>query len=490
MKSLNEKIIIGTFWTLLTRLTIKSLGVISTIILARILFPDDFGLIALTMALVAFFEIFSSFGFDINIIQKDKVTNNTLNSAWTCKIISGIFLSIVIWLISDFSGTYFNDDRLPLLVSIIAFLPLINSLENIGFVLYRKNLDLKKEFTLGVVSKIVSFVVTISAALLLENYWALVIGMFTNATAKIILSYTLHPYRPSLSLSEAKDLFNFSKWLMINNVLIFFNHKVTDFFIGKQSNSTELGYYTVGYEISNLPTTELVFPLSRAMFPAYSQLKNDKEALRESFVRFTQIVMIFAAPISFGIAITAEELVYVFFGEKWEALIPIISIMALYGLVRCSVQNIGSIFIALGKPNIPVFMSVVRLTVLVPLLLHYVAIEGSIGAAKSVLFVSLFSMPLGYFLVSRLIKLKTSDFKAIFIFPLLAGSAMYFFIEELSFLPIFNEINNLGMLLIKALLGTVFYGVAIGFYYLLFPKNNIVALVANKIIYMIRKKIS
>lgn len=368
MKSINQRIAVGAIWSLVTRLTIKSLGLISTIILARLLVPADFGLIALTMTMVALFEIFTSFSFDVNIIQKDNVTDETLNSAWTCKVISGLTLAIVLFLGSGYISNYFDDDRLSVLVSVVAFLPFLSSLENIGFVLYRKNLDLKKEFRLEVTAKVISFAVTIACAYAMQNYWALVIGMFTNQLVRVSMSYVMHHYRPSFSLSEARDLFGFSKWLLLNNLLIFLNHKITDLIIGKQSNPTELGFYSVSYEISNLPTTELVFPLSRSIFPGYSLLKNDTAALRNSFLKFTKVIVFVAAPISFGMAVAAEELVAVFLGDKWSAIVPMISLLAFFGLMRCAIQNTGSVYLVLGKPKIPVLFSVGRLLILIPAL--------------------------------------------------------------------------------------------------------------------------
>ena len=480
MKSLNDKIVIGTFWTLLGRLSIKSIGLVSTIILARILYPEDFGLLALTMTLVAFFEIFSNFSFELNIIKKETVTDDTLNSAWTCKIIAGLILSCVIFLASDYAGEFFGNEKLPQLVSIVAFLPLINSIENIGFVLYRKNIDLKKEFTLGVVSKIVAFIVTITAALLLKNYWALVMGMFTNAIVRILLTYLLHPYRPKLSLVEAKELISFSKWLLLNNVLIFLNHKVTDLMIGKQSNSTELGYYSVGYEISNLPTTELVFPLSRAMFPAYAKLQNDIDTLRDTFIKFTQIIMFVAAPICFGMAIASHEIVAIFLGDKWLSISPIIALLSLYGLLRCAVQNMGSIFIAINKPKIPALISLVRLVIIVPLLFYFVTKDGALGAATAILYVAMFTMPVSYFILSHFIALKLKDVSTILVFPLFASMSMYGFIQYTMMLINVENLGTLSILLLKILIGVSFYGAALYLYCAFFPKNNIVQLVIAK----------
>jgi len=482
VSTVNHKIAIGAIWSLITRLTIKLLGFISTMILARILFPEDFGLIALTMTMVALFEIFSSFSFDINIIQKDNVTDDTLNSAWTCKVISGLILAVLLFVCSGLLADFFNDERLDLLISVIALLPLLKGFENIGFVLFRKELDLKKEFTLEVVAKITSFVVTISAAFILRSYWALVIGMFTNSLVRVILSYVMHSYRPRPSLVEARELFAFSKWLLLNNLLIFFNHKITDLVIGRQADASELGYYSLAYEVSNLPTTELVFPLSRAVFPGYAKLKNDLEALKNSFLKFTSLIVYVASPICFGMAATANELVVVLLGDRWNNITPMISLLAFFGLLRCAVQNTGSIYLVLNKPKIPVVFSVVRLVLLTPILILVVPDYGGYGASAAILLVTALITPFAFIVVGRMLKLKATEVLSIFSFPIAASAVMYFSVLQFEIIYTLNGYSSpLLLLILKVSIGTCIYLLLSILYTRMFPSNNVVKDVVFKV---------
>lgn len=468
---LGKKIAIGALWSVLTRLTIKSLGFVSTIILARLLFPEDFGILAATMAMVAFFEIFTSFSFDINIIQKDHVSDDTLNSAWTCKLLSSALLAIVLFFASPWISDFFNDTALIAVMQIVAFLPLVNSFENIGFVLFRKNLDLRKEFNLEVITKIFSFCVTIASAFWLKNYWALVIGMYSNAFARVLLSYIMHSYRPSLSLVQAAELFQFSKWLLLNNLLIFFNHKVTDLIIGHKTNTTQLGYYSVSYEISNLPTTELVFPLSRAIFPGYSQVKHDRKALKSIFTQITGVTMLVAAPISFGLAAVSYEAVMIFLGEKWITIAPLIAILSFYGLVRCAVQNIGNVFVAIGKPKISAYLSLTRLIIIVPIMLYQVEANGIEGAAMTILITSLITAPTSFLICHHYLKFSIKDVVKIFTFPLATSAAMFGLLHwaNLQFDAYWLQ------LLVKAGIGTTFYASMFGLYITFIDKDNFVA---------------
>jgi len=481
MKTINDKIALGAFWSLLTRVIIKSLGLVSTVILARLLWPEDFGLVAIAMMMLAFFQIFTSFGFDINIIQKDEVTDETLNSAWTCKVLSGLVLAIVLFLGSHWAGLFFEDERLPLLISVIAFIPLLNGLENIGFVLFRKELDLKKEFKLEVVTKIVSFSATIAAAFLLKSYWALVIGMYVSATTRVAMSFLMHSYVPAFSLKEAKDLFSFSKWLLLSNVLIFLNHKITDLILAKQVTPAELGYYTVGYEVSNLPTTELVFPLSRAIFPGYSKLKNDLSVLKDTFIKFTKVVMLFASPICFGMMATASELVNIFLGDKWVSVIPLIAFLSMYGLMRSAVQNTGNIILALGRPQILVVLSLTRLFLIVPLLLYLVPEQGALGASKAILLVTSMTVPLAYVITARLISIRLIEIVEIFFFPLVSSICMYFLVVYVGgWLTESFDLNTAILLLSEVMVGVIFYLMTLIFYCRLFPRDNVIISVFEK----------
>ena len=120
MDALNKKVAIGAGWAIFTRLLVKSLGLISTVILARVLAPEDFGVIAMCMIIIAFLEVFTSFGFDINIIQRDKVCNRLLDSAWTLKLVTGGVLTLILVVISEYIGLYYDDTRLVQLTLVLS----------------------------------------------------------------------------------------------------------------------------------------------------------------------------------------------------------------------------------------------------------------------------------------------------------------------------------------------------------------------------------
>jgi O-antigen/teichoic acid export membrane protein len=166
--------------------------------------------------------------------------------------------------------------------------------------------------------------VTVPLAIWLRNYWALVIGMVVGKVFAVVISYWMHSYRPRLSLAGASDLMSFSGWLLVNNTLYFFNERLTDFVVGRMAGASALGLYNVTYEISNMPTTEIMAPINRVMLPAYSKISRDQGDLKRTYLDTVAVMTLASVPAGFGIAAVAEPLVAVLLGPRWSAAVPLL----------------------------------------------------------------------------------------------------------------------------------------------------------------------
>ena len=205
MTSLNQKVFSGAVTMVLLRFFIKSLGLISTLVLARLISPEDFGLVAIVMSIYALIEMLKAFGFDVVLIQKQNPSDEMYNTTWTIQLIFGVFASIIMYLVAPLIASSFDDIRLEHLGQVIALLFLINGTVNIGIVNFRKELDFKKEFIYMSLPKIFAVIVTITVALIERSYWALICGMLTSSISQSLLSYVFSKYRPRLGLSALKE---------------------------------------------------------------------------------------------------------------------------------------------------------------------------------------------------------------------------------------------------------------------------------------------
>lgn len=399
MKDVSKKMAKGAAWLVLFRLVTRVIGFISTLILARLLVPEDFGLVAMAMSVLAVLEMLTAFNFDMALVQNQNAERAHYDTAWTMNVLFGASNGILMVLLAVPAANFFNETRIEAIMYAVAANCWILGLGNIGVVAFQKELDLSKEFVMGVAKKIVAFAVTIGLALAYGSYWALIAGTLVSSLVGVALSYTMHPYRPRLSLSRRSELFKFSQWMLLNNLLIAAAHRLPDFFVGRISGPQALGQFTVAYEISNLPTTELVFPISRAVFPGYSKIAQDRVALKNGFLDVLSIVVLITLPVGLGIAVLAEPFVRVLLGEKWISAVPLIQMLAIFGVLRASASNTGAVYLALGKPRILTYLTIFFLVVLVPALYVLVNMNGGLGAAQSILIAGSFQVPIGFALV-------------------------------------------------------------------------------------------
>ena len=231
MNEINSKMARGAAWMVFFKLTERSIGLISTVVLARLLLPADFGLVAMAMSMVAVLELLGAFGFDMALIQRQDAQRHHYDTAWTFNVLFSVVSATVLVILAIPAAKFYNEPRLDNIMYFLALSSLLQGFENIGVVAFRKDMTFDKEFRYLLGKKLAAFLVTVPLAFLLRNYWALVIGILTGRSFAVLLSYYVHPYRPRFDLSGRHDLFHFSKWLFISNVFYFLRVRSADFII-------------------------------------------------------------------------------------------------------------------------------------------------------------------------------------------------------------------------------------------------------------------
>lgn len=450
MEDLNKKMAKGAGWMVLFKFSQRGLGLVSTVILARLLVPEDFGLVAIAMSIFAALEIMGAFSFDLALIQNQKASRQHYDTAWTFNVLYALFAATALLLLANPAAVFFEEPRLTEIMYFLALATLIHGFENIGIVAFRKELNFRKEFNFLLTQKVISFLVTISLAFIFKNYWALIAGIITSKLIGVIISYGMHSYRPRFSLAKSSQLFHFSKWVLINNILIFFNIRGIDFVIGKIAGPQSLGIYSVSYEISNLPTSELVFPITRAIFPGYAKMAGNTATLRKGFLDVFSLVALFTIPIGAGIAILADPLVQVFLGQKWLDSIPLIQALAITGIFRALQANTGAIYLALGIPKIITYLSIFNILLIYPAVIWALLSSGVLMAAWSIAVIAFLSMPINFIVLSRKLKLNLTQLVSVLWRP--AISSLFMTAIVLSALTLWEETSSILVLLIQLVL--------------------------------------
>lgn len=429
MAGLGQKAATGATWMMAFKVIDHGIGVVSILILARLLVPADFGLVAIATAIVGFIALLAQFSFDTALIQDQQAGRDSYDTAWTITLAFGAFIALILLGVAGPLATFYEDPRIEAVMYFLALGSVVEGCNNVGVVEFRKNLQFHKEFVYMASRRMAGFVVTLILAFLWRDYWALVAGILATKAVALVMSFAMHPYRPRLSLAAGHKLFRFSKWLMINNVITTVREKLADFIITKVAGTAGLGIYTMSYEIPNLVTTEMVSPINRALYPTYSKLSENLPRLGEAVTRVTSVLALVILPAGLGVAAVAEPLVHVALGSKWIDCIPLVRILAFYGLVGAVASNFYYVFLALGKPQRITTLAIANLAILIPSMLYLTLKFGPLGAAWALLLTRLCTMPMSVVLGVVDAKLQVSRLVSGLWRPAVAGTAMFFLVR-------------------------------------------------------------
>lgn len=436
----------GAAWLMGFKLLDKSIGLISTLVLVRVLTPSDFGLVAMAMAVVALLELMGAFGFDSALIQRQDTKRSHFDTAWTFNVIFGASIAALLVLVAVPAAGFYKEPRLELMLPALAIGSLVTGFENIGTVAFRKELNFNLEFKYLLTKRLASFIVTVTLALSLKSFWALIFGIVLGKVMSVLISYRLHPYRPRFSLQARADLFNFSKWLFISNLIQFLHSRSTDFILGRTVGSYGLGVYNLAAEIAAMPSTELIAPLNRAVYPAYAQLAADREKLLKRFLEVFGLISVVAFPVAVGLYCLAGQVVNLLLGPQWQDAIPIMQILGLCGLVGALQGNMYVVMSAMGQPKANTLLSGSLLVVSLPAVIYASLHYGALGAAYAHFAAAILGF-LGIVVVfTQVTTLSTFRLFSAMWRPLVASLVMAILIETFRKLEINMLVNN-GILL-------------------------------------------
>lgn len=315
-----------------------------------------------------------------------------------------------------------------------------------------------------IVQKMLGVAVTIPCALWLRDYRALVVGQLFGAVASVTVSFLARPLLPRFTLRAARELFGFSIWLLCNNFIVFLRTRGFDFLIGKWLGAYPLGLFNIAFELSNLPSTELVAPVNRVVLPVYSQLARQPAELRREFARLLQWMALIILPMSVGIAAVAEPAVQLILGPKWAQTIPLITPLALAGVFLVLTSNTGALLNALGKPHVMVWVGALQVGSLLPVIALGMWLAGLNGAAWAL---ALHSLLLGfvivYSIVLRVTPVQLEDVLAAVWRPM-AGAAVMFGVVRLlhAFIaPVPHVPSELAALAVEVAVGGAVYAMVV-----------------------------
>lgn len=457
-EDVNRRIAIGAGWMVLLRWTDRAIGLVSIAILARLLTPEDFGLMGYAMLFMAILELFFLFGLETALIRDQEATRESYNTAWTLQILKGLVLSVLLVASARAVATFFEEPSIVAILYWVAVIPVLRGVENIGVVDFQKNLTLDKEFYFRFSVRVVGTVITITVAYALRNYWALVIGQITQAGLRVLGSYLMSPFRPRLSLSQFSKIFGFSKWLLVQNIFSGLNERLPVIVLGRFFSATSVAYFNVGFEVANLASQEVAGPIRRALFPGMAIIQKERDRMIATLKSTLGIIVLVALPATVGIGITAALLVPLLLGEQWIDLIPVLQVLCLHALTFVYYPSSHVVYYSVGIPHVSAYISILRFVILLPISLLLVPEHGAIGAAWALFITNWSLIALDYYVLIRVLRttlwnLLEAVWRSTLATFLMAVCAL----EVATWDVVVRAFSNVGQLVIIVAVGVVSY---------------------------------
>lgn len=381
--TLSARVSRGLFWEGGAALIAQGMGFLVSLLLARLLAPEYFGLISIATLAIQSLIFFQELGFSAALIYRQDDVEAAANTAhWTILATSALLYAAA-YLLSPLVGQFFRSPEVTPVLRVLALTIVINSFSRVPYTLLAKELDFRKKVLPEVASSVVGNLAALLLAWIGWQVWALVAGELISALLVTILVYLFSTWRPKFQFVRPLfgELFGYGKHIAVSQILIFGITNIDDMFVGRMLGKAALGQYGLAYKISNTPATTITRLVNRVTFPAFSILQASQERMRNAFFRQVRFVGALAMPIGVATVIFAHDFVYAVLNEKWAPAIVPMQILAVYGVIRSVAANMGIIFQAGGKPQWLASIAAWRLATMALLLYPFIRWGGLVGVS-------------------------------------------------------------------------------------------------------------
>ncbi len=403
MSSITHRLVKGTAWLGFGRTIVNALSVLSTFVLARLLAPADFGLVALATTMMFVVTEVTELSLAQALVHHRAPTRTHFETAWTLNALRGTLLG------AGFAAAGFPIARLyddPRLVGIMAAMGgsiFLSGLTNPRRVMLTRELIFWQDFVLNVGQKLAGVIASLLIAYLYQSYWALVVGILITQVANVAISYMVLPFLPRPRLQHSREFFSFSFWLTAVQIVNSLNWRFDALFVGKFLGHASLGHYTMGSTLASIPTRETTGPLRQTFFPAFSSMRDDPARLRAAYQRAQSVVTAVALPAGVGAALVADPLIRLVMGDKWAPAIFIVQALASVYALQTLGSSADALGMAKGETRLLFVRSLQMLLVRVPVIVLAMLVFGMTGLIAARVLTGLLAIWVNMVVVRRLI---------------------------------------------------------------------------------------
>ena len=400
----------GAIYGGISQLVNIAVGLLGTILLARLLAPEDFGVFAMVAPAAALAALLQSYGINQAIIQAPTLRDDERSGAFWVSLTLAAGIAAFIFFAAPWVGAFYDDARTEALTKAVAATVVASALWQTHSALLARNLRFGALAAIEVSSVLVAFLVSLGAAYLLRSFWALWLGPFVASLVATALHWSLGGWHPDLQhrWRAARSMFGFASVLTGYSFLNFLARQADNVIIGSVAGAGPLGFYDRAYRLMTAPISNISEPLARVMLPTLRRLTDRPRVFRSAYVKATWLMQLVLAPIAVTAALTSETLVPFLLGPRWGPAAPIFFWLSIAMVYQPLSNSTGWLFISLRRSKEMLYWGAFS-SVTTILSFAYGITEGVVGLARAYVLVSLARLPILYFISTRNSPVRQSD---------------------------------------------------------------------------------
>ncbi|MFZ3091563.1 MAG: lipopolysaccharide biosynthesis protein [Nitrospirota bacterium] len=437
-KEIGHKALKGSKWVLISTILSKSFQFLTTIILARLLLPADFGIIAISQIIIGIVSLFQDMGMTQALIQKKENIEESADTVFLFNIFWSLILYIAVFIAAPYISSFFKNNETVIVLRVVCLSFLFQPFNIISNALMKKEFYFKRLFNITLWPIILSSLASIILAYFGFGVWALVLGILIGNLLITVLGWLGISWRPAFkfNIGIAKELLNLGGAISTQNVIIWFENTFDDILVGRWLGTPLLGVYRLGFNIAVIPATQIAGPINDVVYSTFVKLQDNKAELKRFFLYIIKYISLITFPIGAFLFTASGIFITTVLGDKWSEAVPVVQFVSVYGTIGSITFLIPTLTRAIGKHDVYLRYLIIFLFVMTPLYIY--AVPYGLKAISAVhLLLAVIFLPYIFHIGMGLLNIKLSEIVdslwVSVVISMVIGASIYGFI--MFFLP-------------------------------------------------------
>ena len=351
--NLRQSTVSGIGWTSIAQIGRQGALFLVSIVLARLLTPEDYGLVGMILVFTGFVALFAELGFGAALIQRDEIEIRHYDSVFWLNLMMGALLTALFLVIAPYISKFYREPSLTPLIRLVSVNFLIISVSIVQKTIIQREMNFRKIAKIDILAVLIGGIVAIIMALSGQGVWSLIWQILVTSSVASFVFWWQSNWRPNFLFDKKaiSELLGFSSNLLGYSIVNYWARSADNLLVGRFLGSGSLGIYTRAYSTMLMPLSQVANVLGQVMFPALSRMQHDKKRVKRIYLHSIAMIALVTFPMMMGLLVVAEDFVLALYSAKWSDVTSVLRILCLVGMIQSIVGTVGWIYQSQGRTD-------------------------------------------------------------------------------------------------------------------------------------------